>query len=280
MSVGYLPPMVTRRKSYEYLLGDSPRESARLRAQAELWDPVAHALFDRLGIRRRWKVLEVGPGRGSLHMELRRRVGGPVDAVERSPVFAGHLRALQSGDGLGEGRIWECDLIDTELPQGHYDLIFARWVFLFLPRPQEHLKMLARALKPGGLLALQDYHRETMALVPSPPEWADFAAADGAFFASQGGDASIGGKLPRLMRRAGLAHVETVPTLKVGHPGSGTWDWMSEYFLGVMQRYAAFAPFTPEKGRRLSRTWRAAAKDPSSLLVAPTVLDVVGRKRR
>ena len=76
------------RASYRYLLGDAAREAARLRAQARLWDPVSHALFDRIGISRGWRVLEIGPGQGSLHLELRRRVRAPVDAVERSPVFA------------------------------------------------------------------------------------------------------------------------------------------------------------------------------------------------
>ncbi len=50
---------------YRYLLGDSGGEAARLRAQARLWDPTVSALFDRLGVRRGWKILEVGPGQGS-----------------------------------------------------------------------------------------------------------------------------------------------------------------------------------------------------------------------
>ena len=147
------------------------------RAQARLWDPVSHALFDRLGVRRGWKVLEIGPGQGSLHLELRRRVRGPVDAVERSTPFAARLRTLTRRDGFGTGQIWTSNLIDADLPANSYDLIFAGWVFLFLPEPQVHLKKLARALKPGGRLALQDYQRETLALMPRPREWPDFMAA-------------------------------------------------------------------------------------------------------
>src|SRR3954469_5893828 len=56
---------------YKYLLGDARSERARLRHQARIWDPTALALFDRLKIKRGWRVLEVGPGQGSLHVEPR-----------------------------------------------------------------------------------------------------------------------------------------------------------------------------------------------------------------
>src|SRR5215831_3894369 len=128
---------------YRYLLGDSGRESARLQHQASIWDPKALALFDRLKVKRGWRVLEIGPGQGSLHKELRRRVRGPVDAVEPSSVFADGIRAL-----------WQRNLMDADLPRNTYDLIFARWVFLFLPDVSTHLKLLAAALKLGGLLAI------------------------------------------------------------------------------------------------------------------------------
>ena len=268
------------RRRYEYLLGDARREAARLRAQAKLWDPVSRLLFDRLEVRRGWKVLEIGPGQGSLHMDLRRRVGGAVDAVERSPAFSARLAKVSPRDGLGVGRIWETDLMDAPLPKAWYDLIFARWVFLFLPDPGRHLRKLVRALKPGGVLAIQDYHRETFALVPRPQEWTDFLAADYAFFASQGGDGSIGGRLPELYRRVGLGVEETVATIKTGHPGSPVWNWLSNYFLGLMDRYADFPPFTRRQAARLRKHWLLASREKTSLMIAPAVLDVVGRKPR
>ncbi|MDX6770943.1 MAG: class I SAM-dependent methyltransferase [Elusimicrobiota bacterium] len=267
-------------KRYRYLLGDSRREAARLRFQARLWDPVSHALFDRLGVRPGWKVLEVGPGQGSLHLELRRRVRGPVDAVERSPAFAARLRRLCEADGRGRGVVWETDLLDAPLPAARYDLVFARWVFLFLPDPLAHLRKLAAALKPGGLIALQDYHRETMALEPRPRDWDAFLAADRNFFATQGGDASIGRKLPLLYKQAGLRPLSVEAELKTGGPGTPVWDWASEYFLGVLPRLGAVRPLTPAASRRVSAAWRAAARRPESLFIAPAVLDCVARKPR
>ncbi|HEX2341247.1 MAG TPA: hypothetical protein VHI98_12280 [Vicinamibacterales bacterium] len=101
---------ITRSAPSEYVLGDSSLEGERLERQAQLWDPRAHALFERIGVRTGWSVLEVGPGQGSTHMELRRQVQRPIDAVERSPTFAAALRQRIQADGLGEGRVWQADL--------------------------------------------------------------------------------------------------------------------------------------------------------------------------
>jgi SAM-dependent methyltransferase len=263
---------------YRYLLGDSRRESLRLQRQARLWDPTAHALFDRLHIKRGWRVLEIGPGQGSLHMELRRRVRAPVDIVERSSTFSEALRRRCERDGFGAGAVWQCDLIDAPIPRNAYDLIFARWVFLFLPDVDAHLRRLTAALKPGGRLVIQDYCRGTLRMVPEPPEWNDFLLADLAFFASQGGDANIGARLPRLYEQAGLDVIEVTPTTKVGRPGSLEWDWMSTYFLGILTRYGRHRPFTSAKAASLRRHWLTAARRKTSLLISPTVLDVVGRR--
>lgn len=267
-------------KRYRYLLGDAAREASRLRAQARLWDPVSFRLFDRLGIRRGWKVLEIGPGQGSLHLELRRRVQGPVDAVERSNAFAVRLERLMVRDGYGRGRIWATDLENADLPANHYDLVFARWVFLFLPDPLAHLKQLARALKPGGRLAIQDYHRNTFALIPQPPEWGDFLEADRRFFASQGGNANIGCLLPALLENARLRLDSVEATVLSGHPRSAVWNWLTTYFMGVMDRYAEHPPFSPAAAARLRTAWTRASRSPASLLVAPAVLDLVARKPR
>ena len=265
---------------FKYLLGDSKAEVARLRAQAKLWDPVSTALFERLRIRKGQKVLEIGPGSGSLHLELRKRVRGPVDAVERSAPFARHLEAIVRRDGFGEGRIWNCDLIDAQLPRNHYDVIFARWVFLFLPEPLKHLRKLRRALRPGGLLAIQDYVRDTHTMVPRPVEWTNFMAADRAFFASEGGDANIGGRLPSLYEDAKLEVVSVTPTVRVCTPGSPVWRWITDYFFGVLDRIAEFPPFSPEEASRFRAHWIAAQRKKTSLMIAPTVVDVVGRRPR
>ena len=72
---------------------------------------------------------------------------------------------------------------------------------------------LARALKPGGRLAIQDYHRDTFMVVPKPDDWDDFIRADRAFFASQGGNVSIGGLID-------VHAANQVDAYSTGTPGS------------------------------------------------------------
>ena len=263
---------------FNYLLGDSRQESARLSRQSQLWDPVTFALFDRLKLKKGMRVLEIGPGRGSIYFELRKRVRGSIDAVERSPVFARSLAELSKKDSFGEGQVWISDLIDSKLPRNHYDLIFTRWVFLFLPNPQAHLKKLLHSLKPGGRLVIQDYHRETLGMVPTPRHWQEFLAADQAFFKSQGGNASVGNLIPDLLRELGVDQVQVEVHIKTGHPGSATWNWLTDYFMMVLDRYSKFKPFSKSKAQALRQDWKAYSQEPSSVLIAPTLVDIVATK--
>ena len=125
--------------------------------------------------------------------------------------------------------------------------------------------------------AIQDYHRDTFMVVPKPDDWDDFIRADRAFFASQGGNVSIGVHLPRMMEAAGLQVTDITQTTKDGHPGSPTWNWVTNYVLSVLPKLDA-SSLPPAKARRLKRQWLAAGRQRSSLLIAPCVLDIVGRK--
>lgn len=269
-----------RSERYRYLLGDSRREAARLRRQARLWDPVAHDLFDRIRVRSGWKVLEIGPGQGSLYMELRRRVRGPVDAVERSAPFADRLERFVRRDRLGAGTIWRTDLIDAPLPRNHYDLIFTRFVFLFLPETRKHIRKLVAALKPGGVIAIQDYHRQSFTMIPEPPEWEHFLSADFGFLASEGGNGSVAGEVLNSYRALGLRVVDVNPVIQMGGPGTPAWIWALTYFRSVLDKMVGFGTFTAAHAKSLRRRWAAAERSPhGEMLIAPAVVDLVARKR-
>ena len=86
--------------------------------------------------------------------------------------------------------------------------------------------------------------------------------------------------LPTMYQAAGLDVTDIEPTVKSGHPGSPVWNWLTAYFMGVMDRYAAFPPFDRAQAGRVRAAWRRAARDRASLLIGPALIDVVGRKPR
>jgi SAM-dependent methyltransferase len=269
-------------KGFKYILGDSDREVKRLAFQAGVWRDMTEGLFDRHKVGRGWKVLEAGAGTGTVFFPLAERVkgrGGEAHAVERSPAFADYLRRGAAKRRLSHAKVFEADILDAPLPESHYDLIFARWVFLFLPRVEAHLRKLARSLKRGGLLAIEDYHRDGIAMYPPISNWAEMVASDKKWFASQGGDLNVAGRLPGLFRKAGLELVEVVPRVKAGRPGSDVWNWAEAYFVGYVDKIAAFPPLGRSGGRKFKREWLARKRSPDSLLISPTMLDVVGRRK-
>lgn len=268
-------------RRYEYILGASPFEVRRLAFQASVWNPMTEALFDRLKVGPGWRVLDAGAGTGTVLFPLAKRVlpgGGRVDAIERSPEFAGHLRRMLRGSGMDKVRVFESDILDAPLEHGAYDLIFARWVFSFLPRVEEHLYHLLHALKPGGLLAIEDYYRDSLAMFPRTESWEWMVKAERLWYGMHGGDLNVAAKLPDMFRRAGLQLVEVTPHIKVGGPDSDVWKWAENFFIGRLKDMARYAPFTPERARQFRKDWLRAKRNPGALFVSPVILDVVGRR--
>jgi len=68
--------MAAKPKKFDYVLGDHARAVGRLRARARRWDPVSHALFDRIGIRRRTRVVAVRSITARQRIEFTRSVQG------------------------------------------------------------------------------------------------------------------------------------------------------------------------------------------------------------
>ena len=94
------------------------------------------------------RVLEVGCGAGDLAALLAGRADR-VDAVDRSPAMVAAARARVPANV----RVVEADVLDLPLPDGEYDAVVGTSVLHHLPL-EEALRVLAAALRPGGVLAM------------------------------------------------------------------------------------------------------------------------------
>ena len=107
-------------------------------------DPASIRLAERLGAG--GDCLEAGAGHGSFARWLAWR-GARVLAVDID------ARLLEPGPGL---EVRELDLVNDELPAGAFDFVHTRLVLIHVPERELVLRKLAAAVRPGGLLLVEE----------------------------------------------------------------------------------------------------------------------------
>jgi SAM-dependent methyltransferase len=127
------------------------KETERLVTNESIWDPGTFERFDRIGVARGWHCLEVGAGSGSAARWLAERVG-PGGRVLATDLETARLRAI-GGQGV---EVLRHDIREEDLPPDSFDLIHSRMVVQHLPNKDEVVARLVAALKPGGVLFLED----------------------------------------------------------------------------------------------------------------------------
>ena len=125
-------------------------ERERLAGIERLWDPGSTELLAKLGVGPGWSCLEVGAGGGSMSEWLADRVGaeGSVVAADVSTRF---LTVIERGNLHAR----ELDILGDDLPEGEFDLVYARLVAEHLG--SQSVRAMVRCARPGGLVVLEDY---------------------------------------------------------------------------------------------------------------------------
>ncbi|MFC0598361.1 methyltransferase domain-containing protein [Streptomyces palmae] len=140
-------------KPKEYVFDQTwDRESERLRTNEAIWDPGTIERLERIGVTEGWSALEVGAGSGSITGWLADRVGprGRVMAVDLETSRLDWLRGTPNVEAV------TLDLRHEELPAAAFDVVHARMVVQHLEDRAGAIARLVRAVKPGGVLFLED----------------------------------------------------------------------------------------------------------------------------
>ncbi|MEO5874853.1 MAG: class I SAM-dependent methyltransferase [Streptosporangiaceae bacterium] len=127
------------------------QETERLITNEALWDPGTFERFDRIGVAEGWSCLEVGAGHGGAAGWLADRVG-PAGRVVVADLETDRLTGL-AARGV---EVTQHDLRTTDFPAEQFDLVHARMLIQHLPDKEAAIARLIRAVRPGGLLFLED----------------------------------------------------------------------------------------------------------------------------
>jgi SAM-dependent methyltransferase len=119
------------------------------------------SLLRRASITESSSVLDVGCGVATTALEIARRHGSAVTAVDLSPVMLERARDNASDAGLGDlVSVHEGDILDLAFPDASFDVVIAEAVTMFVDRRPAAAE-LARVTKPGGrVLATEFFWRK------------------------------------------------------------------------------------------------------------------------
>jgi ubiquinone/menaquinone biosynthesis C-methylase UbiE len=133
-----------------------------------VWKEYTNKFFERLNIKKGWKILDVGSGPGFAAMDLLRMVGnsGEVSILEPAEYYLNYFKEYCSKNKISNTKYFRGTVENYELPKSYFNLIFARWVIGFVPDADLFLDKLVQALAPGGIIAFQDYAYDGLAIYP------------------------------------------------------------------------------------------------------------------
>jgi SAM-dependent methyltransferase len=203
-----------------YLLSnDAPEAMDRFTAFTTLFDPATFRHLDGLGLAPGWRCWEVGAGGTSVVTFLSERVGpgGHVLASDINVSWAGEAAAPNI-------EVIEHDAAADPPPEGPFDLVHARLVLVHVPGRDAALATMAAALRPGGVLLVEDADPALQPLscpdeVGPPQELANrIRRGFRSLMAERGVDLAYGRTLPRRLRAAGLVQVGADAAFPVSDP--------------------------------------------------------------
>jgi 2-polyprenyl-3-methyl-5-hydroxy-6-metoxy-1,4-benzoquinol methylase len=208
---------------YVHAGADFESERHRLHLLETRYDEGTIRRISALGPLEGARCLEVGAGAGSVARWLAGRVGenGHVVATDLDPRFLAGLE----GPNL---EVRRHDILVDDLEAGAYDLVHCRALLLHLPDPERGLARMFAAVRPGGLLLVED--ADFVSMVATDPAHRLSAAFDRTnrsilawIEAEHRFDPWFGRRLPALVAGLGVVgagYEATVAIRQGGSPGA------------------------------------------------------------
>lgn len=119
------------------------------------------AILKAVGLKPGMTVADIGAGTGLFTIPFAAATGpeGKVYAVEISQKFLDHIKVRAEKENAPTVRTVLCTDRSVELPEASVDIAFLCDVYHHFEHPQDSLKSLHHALKPGGIVVLIDFIR-------------------------------------------------------------------------------------------------------------------------
>jgi ubiquinone/menaquinone biosynthesis C-methylase UbiE len=261
-----------------YVISGGREGYERLRLLARVRWPETAQLFADAEVGPGQTCLDLGCGGGAVTMELARLVGpaGRAVGIDMDEVKLELARTDAAEAGLSNVEFRQTDVDRWDEPEG-YDVVYARFLLEHVPRPLDLLRRMWAAVRPGGVLAVEDADFEGLFSDPPHKAFELWRRLNPEVLEHNGGDPWMGRKLHRLFLEAGTPNPEVRLTQNVNT--SGEAKTLPAVTLAAMSDSILSAGLASQD--ELSDAiegLEAYAADPTTLVAGPRVFQVWSRK--
>lgn len=264
-----------------YVLGTEDDELRRLGNQHQTWVQACYELFARGGLRRGDRVLDLGCGPGFTTFELARLVGpsGHVVAIDQSRRFLDHVAARAAHENITWIECVEAKVEQAPLQSAHFDAVYSRWLFCWLPDARPALEHAVRALRPGGALLLHEYlDWGAMRMFPGSPAFDRAVAGCLASWHASHATIDFAALAPTIAAQHGLRIEHFAPIARVGQVDSLEWRWVHEFFVTYLPKLVALGLLSQDEVDAALALFAERTARREGFIYTPTVGAVVLRK--
>jgi SAM-dependent methyltransferase len=242
-----------------------------------MW-PTTAPLLRKARIRRGMSCLDMGCGGGHVTLALGRRVGpgGRVVGVDLDAVNIESARRQAARRKLRHVAFQQANLYEWAEERA-YDRIYARFLLTHLPDREAAVRVLARALRPGGILIVEDTDFIGSFSYPYCGAFARYVDLYREVVRRRGGDPEVGPKLRALLVQAGLEPVDVALVQPCHYDQEGKALHLST-LLNIAEAVVAenLADIAELDGAVAELA--AFTDDPTTLLTLPRVFQACGRR--
>lgn len=263
-----------------YVIDGGKEGKSRLNILGQAMNEYSVNALLKAGIAEGYKCLDAGCGGGMMTFEITSLVGdnGYVTAID----FDEDIIALNKSE-LKNLQIQNVSFFQTDIlalnTVEEFDLIFARYLLSHLSNVNEALKILINALRPGGIILVEDVQFSGHICQPFSKEFETYIQWYTDVVDLRGGDAELGPKLPELFISAGLENIEVQIAQPIGLKGAA--KQMSLLTLDKIKSALLAAEITDEiEFGKVRAELEKISNDDSTLMSIPRTFQVWGRKMK
>lgn len=232
-----------------YILGHTEEERQRLIEQSAILGRFTEEFLSDARIGPGMRVLDVGCGAGDVALLVAQRVGpaGRVTGVDRDPLAVALARERARQLGVSHVNFVEGDLRTVPLDAG-YDAAVGRFVLMYLADPVAALGRIADLVRPGGVVAFQEFAYFAAGAYPPSGLW-DKAVGWWRRTAEKAGiEMNMGLRLYETFVRAGLPPPQLrMDTCLIAGPDPAPYRYIARTLQNILPMMERFGVATREE---------------------------------